>query len=979
VAAEVEKAESIAARSGYIAFETFGRNESITHLELLPFVQADRHTLFSDLRLFMSNEALFGGNIGFGYRFEVPEQNRFYGASIWYDLDDTTGDLFHQIGLSLETYGTHWDLRSNFYFPIADQEKDSGLAVQNQQFVGNRIIYDRSRTFGEAMEGLDLELGVLLPTEIAARHDLRAYAGWYCFLGDAVPDIYGYRIRLEGYVTDNLALQGEMTDDRTFGTTATLGVAFTFPGRSQQDKSCGPPLRRRNSEFIRRNYNIIVSKQEDLQTGLTAINPSTGQPYVVQHVSSAAGGLNLGTVEDPFHAIAEAQAADGDLVFVHAGSVLNDSLILQPRDRILGEGVDHWISYGANGNHLLPTATGGAIRPTLQAVAGTAVTLASHSRFSGFIIDGPSGSGIVGSSVEDVEVAGVDVVNADGDGVLLQDSGDRNALAGVNITGASGAALHVDGGTADVAFSGRINNSTGRALVVENTAGGTVDLSGTTINDDGGEGVLLANANGAVSLGEVNLRNSTTAGVAVQGGAGAFSIGKANIENPAGAGLQAENATGSIAVDTLNVDASAGGPGVSIVDSPAETSFGDLDVSTENSTGLFARDSGPITIGGGTIAATGGSAVDIENTEKDISLTSVSSDGAAIGVRIVDSAGSFTVAGNADLGTGGLIRNAGTGVLLHNAGSVTFQYLDLDTNGIGIDAANTEYLCLKHGRLVNSAGYAVDSLNVGTFEVYNSIFDNNGTGGTNSIRARVDALGNYQVTFKENIILDASDAALSILSAGAGDGSALTFWLEENQIAASRLGADGVHLAWNGPVVGVFLNNQFVGSGGSNDGIDITASSPTDLAKFAIKGNEFAYTGGNDTGVRLTTLGPSLLSIDTNSITFDQANGVGMDFALAQSAEVYLYNNVITDNVSGGTGIRFSSITGPAEVNINANQIHLLSTTGIIDHGIVFTSITNTIDLIGSYNNVVAGATTAFFAPIGTTNGSIYVNGSAVP
>ena len=907
----------IAGRAGYIALETFGRDESITHVEVLPYAEAGQHTLFADLRFFMSDDGFFGGNAGFGYRFGMPAWNRFFGASLWYDADDTTGEVFHQIGLSLETYGAFWDFRSNLYFPVGDDERQYQLGVQNQRFSGNQILYDGSRTFGEAMEGLDVEFGVPLPTALAARHDLRANVGGYFFFGDAVSDICGYRIRVEGNVTENVAAQVEMTDDGTFGTNVTVGVAIAFPGRPCGDDPACFSCPRRADEFVRRNYNVIVSKQRDVVTGRGAVNPDTGQPYVVQHVASpgvsAAGGLDLGTVEDPFDTIAEAQTAGGDIVFVHADSVLGDALVMESGDQILGEGVDHWIAYDSYGTYLLPTASGGTVRPTLSGVAGTAVTLASDSRFAGFIVDGSTGHGIVGESVPDgavqnVELASVDVLSAGRDGVVLN------------------------------------------------------EISGT------------------VALDDVNVANSTGTGLDIHGGTADYTFDDVSIENAGGAGLSVSDVSESLTIGTLRVDGAAGGPGVSIVNSGGETTIDHLDVTTDNTTGLFVENAGLLTIGDGTIATTGATAVDVEDAETDVNLTSVSSDGADVGLRLVDTPdGSFTVAGANALGTGGLIQNATTGVLLDNAGTVNLNYLDLDANGVGVDATDTELLSLKYCRITDSTTYGIDSLNTQFFRLYDSILENNGGAGSNSVRTYADALGEYEYIFRRNTFVDDSDAALAIYTTGAADASSLTLVFQGNEVSTSRLGADGVSLVWGGPIAGVFADNQFDASGGSNDGINITGNSSTDEAQFRISGNEFTFSGGNDTGVRITTLSASFLNVYSNDVTFDASSGVGMDFSLAESAEVYIYQNTVTDNVSGGTGIRFSSIAGPSEVSIDSNRIDLLSSTGILDYGIIFSSITDEIALFGTYNNVVNGATTDFFAPVGTTSGHIYVNGSAVP
>jgi hypothetical protein len=103
----------------------------------MPYFEAGQHTLFSDARFFMSNDGYFGGNAGLGYRYRLPEGNRFVGASVWYDLDDTTSELFQQLGISLESCGSLWDVRTNLYFPIGNSEKDYRIAVQDQSDHGH--------------------------------------------------------------------------------------------------------------------------------------------------------------------------------------------------------------------------------------------------------------------------------------------------------------------------------------------------------------------------------------------------------------------------------------------------------------------------------------------------------------------------------------------------------------------------------------------------------------------------------------------------------------------------------------------------------------------------------------------------------------------------------------------------------------------------------------------------------------------------
>jgi hypothetical protein len=974
-----ESRGSITGRAGYLAFETFGRDDSITHVEVMPYLDLDQHTLFSDARLFMSNDGYFGGNVGFGYRYRVPEGNRFLGASFWYDLDDTTSEMFHQLGVSLESCGSLWDVRTNIYVPIGDYETDYGIAVQDQQFVGNQITFTSARTFGTAMTGFDLELGLPVPTEFARTRNISITPGTYMFFADAAEEIYGYKVRAEGNVTSNVAMQVEMTDDDTFGTTVMLGVEFVLPGGSRYKKPADTSSRIRTDQFVHRNYNVIVSKQVDLRPGLAAINPETGQPYSVQHVSSAAGGAGLGTAEDPFHAVADAQAAGGDIIFVHGDSVLSNPVVMQAGEHILGEGVDHNIFYDGYGIDLLPMVNGTTARPTLLGVAGTAVTLASDSQFSGFVVDSPTGSGIVGDSISNVVVRDVDLRNAGLDGLYVRNSGGQNDFYELTITGAVGAAVHIDGGNSNIAIDGALDNSTGRAVVVESTTGGQVDLTGMVVQDDGGEGVLIENVDGDVAFGRVDVRNSSTTGIAIDGGSGDIATANALVQNAAAAGVDIRNTTGTFAFDNLDVTNQSGGPGVSVVDSTASGTFSSLDIATDGATGLFVENGGELAIEAGDIDAANGTAIDIENATVEAELTSVSSSGATVGIRIVDHKGEFLIMGNEADGSGGLIENATTGVLLVNAGTVGLQYVDLDGNGVGIDAASTERLALSYARVTDSVNYGIDALNTELLEVVNSTFENNGGAGSNSLRFQADTPDDYTLLVYETTFTDASDAAIAVSTLGSGDGASLALQVYDSQIETSLFGAAGIRVDWNGPIVASVLNTLIEGTGGSNIGVDVTTTSTSELVDFAVNQNTFAFDGGNDVGVRFTTMGPATIATSLNAIGFDAAGGTGLEFNLAESADVTVSSNYIVDNVSGGTGVLFNSIAGPATVALQSNVIDLLSTTSVIDRGIIFSTVTGDVELVDPMENTVNGATTSFYAPVGSLGGYTYVNGETVP
>lgn len=117
-----------------------------------------------------------------------------------------------------------------------------------------------------------------------------------------------------------------------------------------------------------------------------------------------------------------------------------------------------------------------------------------------------------------------------------------------------------------------------------------------------------------------------------------------------------------------------------------------------------------------------------------------------------------------------------------------------------------------------------------------------------------------------------------------------------------------------------------------------------------------------------------------NQVTFSGANGVGLEFSLAQPAIISVLSNTVVDEVSGGTGVLFSQVVGGSTIQLEGNLIDLREPTGeITDYGIVFESMTGSTTLTGNGTNRVKNATTPFFVPAGRTTGSVRINGDREP
>lgn len=939
---------------GHIGFKTFGRHESITHVELLPYVTNETHMWFSDLRLFMSNTAELGGNAGVGYRYYSKPLDQVFGVSFWYDADKSTQELFNQVGLSLESYGDDCEIRANFYMPIGDDEQNVQSTVLDPRFVSNNLQYDIQRDYLESLRGVDAEIGLLLPSDFSEEHNLKIFGGIYHFLADDAKDITGYKVRLQGRVNNSITTQVEYTDDDTFGSNVTIGAAILLPdGSNKRSKRTSKSGKLRN--FVRRNYNVIVADYRETTYNHIATNPATGMAYTFQHVDTTVGAGGTGTATDPHDTVANAQAAGGDIIYVHSGSTIGTAITLQANQSLLGEGVDHFITIPEFGQLLLPSPTGGMTLPSITGVTGDAVTLASGSELSGFTINGSTGAAITGAGIAGSTVQNVSILGAGGAGIFLDTVTGTFNFNNVSVQNTTGNAFHVDGGSADVNFSGTINNTSGHSVLVENTTGGTVDLSGATISDTGGDGLLVSAADGNVVVGNYTSTNST------------------------GNGVDIENSGGNVTFGGTTTVSGSTAAGIDILNTTGTVTFANVDVTTTGQTALLVNNASNLVVSGGTLNASGGgAAADIDGSAVNIMLTSVFADGGPFGVNLANSSGSFAVFGNSAVSSGGTIQNTTSGVILDTfAGSFGMQFVDFDTNNNAILANDSSYVELASVQVLNSVANGLDLTNIRTLSVTNSVFTGNGG---NDIAAAFDAANTYSYIINNNTFNNANASSVVLSNSGAAVGSTLAMTFNQNNVTNSAASTNGFDLTWDGALFADFILNEFNGTGGTNTGIDINTTSTTLAAQIGIWQNEFNMSGGTDTGLQITTAGSSNLSIGQNEITFNAASGTGMNFNLAQPSTVNIYSNVITDNVSSGTGILFDSITGPANVAINDNTILLLSGDANVDRGIIFNAIpSGTVTLFGTLNNTITGATTPFSSPGGaTTAGQIFVNGVGV-
>lgn len=951
-------------RLGHLAMETFGRQESITHFEVMPIVPLDVGVLFSDFRVFVDNNGELGGNVGMGYRVEVGEMQRVLGLSAWYDIDETSGESVQQAAVGVELLGEYVDFLFNGYFPVGDDD-GSRVLLNTARFSGNGVLVDQTRELFEAMPGLDVGVGVRLPGNTAIEHDIRVLAGFYHFHGDDVPDIDGYRLRLSGLITDNISAEVEYTDDDTFGSNLIVGGSILLPGsfRSGNSSSSGSDHLRR---FAQRNYNVIVSRKQAVTSGIVAMNAATGSAFSVQHVSSSGSAGATGSDTDPHSTVAAAQAAGAGILFLHAGTVLTEAVTLSSGESLLGEGVSHLIDVDGIGTIPLPTATSGTSIPILQSVTGNALTLASNTRVSGLTIDSPTGHGVMASGISDFEIDQVSVRLAGADGLFLSGITGPVSLTSLDLGDATGASLHIDGSTADITVAGTIANTMGRSLLIENTTDdSTIDLMGATITDTGA-GVRIADVDGDVLLTGVTVTNSTGTGIEVNGGNGNVTF----------------NGVTTVAADTgIAIDVQDRVDDAAIDGTQGQTNFENVAVTTDGQTGLFVRNSVGVAIAAGDITTTNSGVIaDIADSATDIRLQSVSADGAPVALSIVDSTGVFGVAGITGVGSGGLIENSTTAVQLDNAGLVSLINMDFDANQTVLTDSGSEQIFLGGVRITNTTGGtpAIALADTRTFELFGALAeDNMGP----LIDATFSTSNSYGYTINSNTIVSDVGDVINITNAAGAIGSTMAFTATDNVITLNQAATDFVDVTWDGPLTVNVSQNTVTGTGGSNFAARVTNTGATSLTTLGVQQNIFNFTGGNDVGVMATLAGTSNIGIISNTFDFDGSDGIGMRFDLMEASTVSITSNLLTDDGSAATAVLFDMIADQSSVAIDNNRFDFNTTSTSTDRGIIFTAVEalGTISLSGSINNVITGATTPFSIPGGTSTGGVPVNGVFEP
>lgn len=498
-------------------YEGFGSFQGFIPIEQTP----GKNLLYLVAQLLLDNDANLGGNLLVGYRAYNPGADRIYGAYLAYDSRDTGNNVFSQLGVGFETLGNTWDARINAYLPIgrtrqtlSDTTFTTGFQLDGFRFQNNFLVASgsslqtRIRDVEAAMAGFDAEAGGRI-LRFPNGGDLRGYAGlYYISAGDSAVGVRGrLELRPIDYVTLGLGVQ----HDGIFGTNVVASVALSFPNTRPQGATPNSVLARMGENPARLNA-IVVDRQREISQTTTIVtdtpvqNPTTGQPYVFQHVTLGAGGGN-GTFEAPLGSLEEAMFIDGTIspfrvdnntiIYVQAGSNLGTpGVSIRDGVQVLSSAVPQFIDVAIAGQILpnlqLPLSGLGAPRPRINST----IRMGENTVLSGFDISTTTGPGVVISNITlrtprsfgDVKIRDNVIQNTAGEGILAGAATSKLTLLRNQINSTGGAGISVSSSNALVIADTQVTNTADAGIRLSFT--GNADIQNTIIQNTGSAGIF---------------------------------------------------------------------------------------------------------------------------------------------------------------------------------------------------------------------------------------------------------------------------------------------------------------------------------------------------------------------------------------------------------------------------------------------------------------------------------------------------------
>ena len=470
-----------------------------------PFWLNEDAFIAPNARLIVTDNSRIGANLGAVGRHYSSARDRIYGINGYFDSDETAfGNRYQQATFGIETLGTRWDFRANGYFALGTTDRflNEICVGGDPYFLGNNIAFLGQQRREESLSGGDFEFG--MPLNPAAPW-LRGYAGMYGYQSNASKEPIGVRARLEAWVSDDLSIGVNVTDDRQFGTNVNAVVDFRFSGFKPTRYFPQWTTRERMLMPVQRNWRVSTDTYEkdvDVLASATAGGPA----YFVTHIDNSAAPGGDGSFEHPFNTL-PGSAPGADLILVARGTTteatpLFGSIVLEDNKRLLGEGKAHmadmFATYGGcvvDGTFVLPGFTNSGNYPFLSSAGpNPIITLANNNEVAAFnLVNTLGGADAIGNTVAGSNsflLQCLEISGNSGRGINLTQATGTGIIRGINLM--SGSTDHLNPGLLGDNINGGIFVDTGAAgldLTLTNVAMNSnpgVQLFGINLQADNG-------------------------------------------------------------------------------------------------------------------------------------------------------------------------------------------------------------------------------------------------------------------------------------------------------------------------------------------------------------------------------------------------------------------------------------------------------------------------------------------------------------
>ncbi len=914
----------------------------------------EQSLIFLNPRVNMSGSGNGGLNVGLGYRFFDPADDRVYGVSGWWDYDAGHRAAYNQMGVSLESLGRYFSARFNANMPLNDFNTFyTTNAFGTPFFQGNNIAYRFN--FLRETSYQDYKLEVASPVPLLGRYGAEWAIGGYGLVANtsSAKSSMGISGRFELQVSEDFWINTVVSNDKVFGTNTSINLEVTIPNGRQTRWLRPNRGHEKLLASVKRPYRVSTATNAVAETQFFR-DPKDGSPIQVAHIDpTAVNGVAAGSVLNPFGSIQDymnlttAQRTPFDIIYVGRNVVdgsdvdLNTTIEVLNCQRLLGtgtlaDGSVHEYRARDRGDGLTAFNLPGFANGAAQSVGanpflsnsgnvGTPVVRinGNFTEVTGFTID-------AGRSADGIASVNAALVPRSVDSFVVTNNTIQSAFTAININSDTTPAASGPS-TMPISRSQGFNDNIG--IVANNTINGT---TGTIPNIGVTDGIRITQTAGTgASALNLSVRNNTITGLTGEDidGDGVIDPG----EDLNGNGLLEPGAgiivTANAGTEIL-ANASTAIPFTGILDNTITNSETGILLTAQGAGSHIRLDAARNTVTGSTDAASGGMIINAVTGLIDIETFSnnVVTGGLGQGIAFTSTVGGDIVfADPVPIGPLHLVadpvilnntitgnRRSGLEFTANGAGS-TVVVSDLTTNIITGNGGPT-LLPTPNDDQSNVFISAVAGGNV----TLDSVVGNTITGATagDGITVVSDGLGSLvdsdigTLAGLVNTITGNAQNGINVLAVNGAtaQGSIVNNVISDNTLNGILITAmePGSLADYNSVVNGRGITDNII-NGNTAAGISILADNtgalPGGGVQALILRNTISGAVGNtqEFGIQVLGLRTGDLNIDIgdadplnlNTITGNSDANIDVDLAGASTADVVIQNNIITNALDG--------------------------------------------------------------------------------